>query len=380
MKCKMLLVMLTICCWLAGVTSAAQLEADVDRPGGDYRVFDLPAPNPQLCVAACEQDGRCRAFTYVKPGAQGPNARCWLKDEVRAPVRGNNAVISGVVRGGAEPPRNPGYDYDVDRPGGDYRNFDLQAANPDLCAAQCAQDGRCRAWTYVRPGAQGPNPRCWLKDQVSNPVQSVSKAISGVKRTVGPVPPTTPPIAQPPVSPPPDTGGQGVFALQGVTVTDPYQNRQRFVRIDDVKYDSRGGSVAVTALDEEPNRGGSCTSTGAGTQRFRYTWQFSEDLSTLREGQTVTMSFKVDGDQNPCLHQNPLMLMNTDDDSIKTPFRGERFYFNPKDAGNNHNGALRSMNVISGRGTKVASFHVVVGGLTGNRGMELRFEYRYVRR
>lgn len=89
----------------------------------------------------------------------------------------------------AEPPRNPNYEYDVDRPGSDYRNFDLQAANPDLCAAQCAQDGRCRAWTYVRPGAQGPNARCWLKDQVPNPVANVSKAISGVKRTAGPPPP-----------------------------------------------------------------------------------------------------------------------------------------------------------------------------------------------
>ena len=367
---KMLLLMLTIGCGIAGYASAAQLEANVDRPGGDYRVFDLPAPNPQLCVAACEQDGRCRAFTYVQPGAQGPNARCWLKDEARSPVGGNPSVISGLVRGGAVA-RTPGYEYDVDRPGADYRDFDLSAPNPELCAAQCAQDGRCRAWSYVRPGGQGANARCWLKDQVPNAVAGVLKAISGVKGTAGQV--------SPPIAPGPPVAGAGVFALQGVTVTDSYQNHKRFVRIDDVKYDSRGGSVAVTALDEEPNRGGSCTSTGAGTQRFRYTWQFSEDVSTLREGQTVTITFKIDGDQNPCLHQNPFMSMNTDDDPIKTPFRADRFYFNGRET-TFHNGALRSMNVMQGRSTKVASFHVAVTGLSGHRGMELKFDYRYVRR
>lgn len=291
--CGVLLLLLNC---VTGIALAAQLEVGVDRPGGDYRVIELPAPNPQLCAAQCEQDGRCLAFSYVKPGVQAPNARCWLKDELRTPVRGNPAAISGVMRGGAQPQRNPNYEYDTDRPGSDYANFDLQAANPDLCAAACTQDGRCRAWTYVRPGAQGPNPRCWLKSQVPNPVQSVFKAISGVKRTAGAAPPTTagnlPPVVgtpptsgpgapqrppgqggqggqgqgQPPVTTPPSTRpggtgtfpppgptpgptvspGQAVYVLQGVRVSDPYQNIKRFVRVDDMKYDTRGGEVRVT--------------------------------------------------------------------------------------------------------------------------------------
>ena len=32
---------------------ASNLEWNVDRPGGDYRSFDLPAPSPGECQAAC---------------------------------------------------------------------------------------------------------------------------------------------------------------------------------------------------------------------------------------------------------------------------------------------------------------------------------------
>jgi hypothetical protein len=52
---------------------------------------------------------------------------------------------------------------DVDRPGLDYRNFDLNDATYYACQRACQLDARCRAWTYVKPGYQGPKPRCWLK-------------------------------------------------------------------------------------------------------------------------------------------------------------------------------------------------------------------------
>lgn len=423
--CGVLLLLLNC---VTGIALAAQLEVGVDRPGGDYRVIELPAPNPQLCAAQCEQDGRCLAFSYVKPGVQAPNARCWLKDELRTPVRGNPAAISGVMRGGAQPQRNPNYEYDTDRPGSDYANFDLQAANPDLCAAACTQDGRCRAWTYVRPGAQGPNPRCWLKSQVPNPVQSVFKAISGVKRTAGAAPPTTagnlPPVVgtpptsgpgapqrppgqggqggqgqgQPPVTTPPSTRpggtgtfpppgptpgptvspGQAVYVLQGVRVSDPYQNIKRFVRVDDMKYDTRGGEVRVTGLDDgecAPMRG---TPSPGVLQRFRYTWQFSEDVRVLRPGQIVQMNMAIDGDRHPCLLLNPHMTMQSDD-NLPSPNNGQRLYFDP--AGEPfHVGGPRRFQVLSNPQQlgKTALFRVTVTGLRGHRGMAISFEYHYV--
>jgi hypothetical protein len=39
------------------------LEWDVDRPGSDYRVFDILTP--QRCARACEADGGCRAWTFL---------------------------------------------------------------------------------------------------------------------------------------------------------------------------------------------------------------------------------------------------------------------------------------------------------------------------
>jgi hypothetical protein len=30
--------------------------------------------------------------------------------------------------------------------------------------------GRCKAWTWVRKGVQGPAAHCWLKDSVPPPV------------------------------------------------------------------------------------------------------------------------------------------------------------------------------------------------------------------
>src|SRR3954470_9435182 len=57
-------------------------EDDVNRLGYDYASFELEAPDPQLCQTACEKDVKCRAYTYVKPGYQGPPARCWLKSTI----------------------------------------------------------------------------------------------------------------------------------------------------------------------------------------------------------------------------------------------------------------------------------------------------------
>ncbi len=61
---------------------ARAVEVDVDRPGLDYRNFEIEQTNPGPCIEACEADSRCRAWTYVKPGIQGARAQCWLKSAV----------------------------------------------------------------------------------------------------------------------------------------------------------------------------------------------------------------------------------------------------------------------------------------------------------
>jgi hypothetical protein len=128
------------------------------------------------------------AFTYVNPGVQGPNARCWLKHAVPRSIP-NACCTSGVKgphwHGAAAPPPPPpvpigGYELNVDRPGWDIANFDLSQANPDLCRDACLRDGRCRAFTYVNPGVQGPSARCWLKGGVPNATPN-NCCVSGVR-------------------------------------------------------------------------------------------------------------------------------------------------------------------------------------------------------
>jgi len=73
------------------------IEFNIDRPGSDYKSFDLKINNFLLCKDACENDKKCKAWTYVKPGIQGPNAKCWLKNSIPTPYHNPN-TISGIQK------------------------------------------------------------------------------------------------------------------------------------------------------------------------------------------------------------------------------------------------------------------------------------------
>jgi hypothetical protein len=72
----------------------------------------------------------------------------------------------------------PGFD----RPGADYENFEQTGSfqSPGLCRDACDSQPQCRSFTYVKPGIAGPKARCWLKNTVPPPVESLC-CISGVK-------------------------------------------------------------------------------------------------------------------------------------------------------------------------------------------------------
>jgi hypothetical protein len=86
-------------------SGTAALEVDVDRPGRDYRGFDMAAPRPEECRDTCLVEPQCVAFTYVSAGQQGPSARCRLKSAVPSPTP-NVCCISGVKNA---PPAAPAY-------------------------------------------------------------------------------------------------------------------------------------------------------------------------------------------------------------------------------------------------------------------------------
>jgi hypothetical protein len=93
-------------CCTSGVKGAALVETRpgsavenaIDRIGGDYRNFEIPANKDfQACRQACEDESRCRAWSFNRAGYGGPTARCYLKDKVTAPRR-RPCCVSGVVR------------------------------------------------------------------------------------------------------------------------------------------------------------------------------------------------------------------------------------------------------------------------------------------
>ena len=67
-----------------------------------------------------------------------------------------------------------------DRRGGDYSKFVVNSGDPEICAARCEREQRCRAWTFSYPRTAGAQAICWLKSEVKPGVADPC-CISGVK-------------------------------------------------------------------------------------------------------------------------------------------------------------------------------------------------------
>ena len=165
---------------LAVALTAVHAQSGFDRPGGDYTNFAVRSGDPAVCAVRCERDARCRAWSFSYPTATSA-AICHLKGRVPPRVE-NTCCVSGVRGAGVVEPRGGKVEYSIDRAGGDYRSFETP---PDpsgrACASACEGEARCRAWTYLRPGYQGPAARCYLKDRVTTPRRRPC-CISGVVR------------------------------------------------------------------------------------------------------------------------------------------------------------------------------------------------------
>jgi PAN domain len=68
-----------------------------DRIGQDYKSFQTNSM--ESCLRVCANEGQCKSFTYVPPGAQPGtfNAQgiCWLKNGVPIPTNNSGGIISG---------------------------------------------------------------------------------------------------------------------------------------------------------------------------------------------------------------------------------------------------------------------------------------------
>lgn len=98
---------MTLLFWFAATPpTLAQISGDmslgVNLPGSDYTSFAVADANPASCAAACSADGQCTSWTFVKPGVQGAEAMCWLKNAIPA-GEWADCCISGVVREASVP-------------------------------------------------------------------------------------------------------------------------------------------------------------------------------------------------------------------------------------------------------------------------------------
>lgn len=82
----------------SGVVKARRFtyEFNTDRPQSDYRWFENPMNEPEICRLACAQDLRCTTYIYKRPEYAGGTARCYLKDVAPAPIY-DECCISGVL-------------------------------------------------------------------------------------------------------------------------------------------------------------------------------------------------------------------------------------------------------------------------------------------
>ena len=73
--------------------------------------------------------------------------------------------------------------FGVDFSGADLQSFALGRGDPALCQVACDNNPQCRAWTFIKPGVQGP-PICFLKSGVPQPGVNFT-LISGMRRAPG---------------------------------------------------------------------------------------------------------------------------------------------------------------------------------------------------
>lgn len=128
-----------------------------DRLGADYSIFTVDKHGD--CTQKCSEDARCRAFATREE--TGGTFTCFLKEWVP-----NVTPMPGV-----RSERKFGLELETDRPGNDYRVFDISQYAPELCQAECARDSRCRSWTFSV--VSGPSAsKCYLKDKFGTPTYS----------------------------------------------------------------------------------------------------------------------------------------------------------------------------------------------------------------
>lgn len=148
--------------------------------------------NIEKCINTCRKHGFLYAgvqyaswcFCGNYYGKYGESNNCNMKcSGNKSQICGGGWANSIYFTGLLEPKSGIEFEKNIDRMGMDYKNFELNSANPVLCKNACYEEPKCVAWTYVKPHVQANNAKCWLKYAVPAP-SSNKNCVSGVKDVV----------------------------------------------------------------------------------------------------------------------------------------------------------------------------------------------------
>lgn len=179
----------------------------LDRQYVNTLDFHCSSENPKAAATRCIAGEGCGVPTTASTGFLQLRGIDYKYDELRCPAgesaigiiggSGNYIDSMGLICGPLTPasvPARPSstaftspFAQGIDIPGSDYRNVALNpsptnkdANSPNACQNLCVIEDRCKAWTWVKPGIQGPNAMCWLKAAVPGPINNPNTD-SGVK-------------------------------------------------------------------------------------------------------------------------------------------------------------------------------------------------------
>jgi len=145
-------------------------EGSTRRQGFEYASVAIPpdgsnvVPAIRQCAKTCDDDSRCAAYSYGDRSGV-----CSLKEYGGIPVFDADST-SGVKRF---------FEYYTDRPGSDFRDFDLASPDVRVCRAACSADAGCYSFTYRNPtftpgsSLQVTPAHCWLKTGSPYPITAV---------------------------------------------------------------------------------------------------------------------------------------------------------------------------------------------------------------
>jgi hypothetical protein len=142
-------------------------------------------PSVDQCESDCANNGNCKGFTWIKAGTYNPGgaAMCYLLSAVTRKISaaGHISAVKGASGTGASlGPRENNISLDGTR------LTYYQRPSVDQCESDCANNGNCQGFTWIKAGTYNPGDAamCYLLSAVTRRI-SAAGHISALKGAGG---------------------------------------------------------------------------------------------------------------------------------------------------------------------------------------------------